>query len=81
VPATVSTILSVNIGRVRLGAQLGRIPGFSGRSGTVLVKRYHISRCVYLVTGSVVGIHRWEQKLRRERVRRGVLHGPSRSKQ
>ena len=48
----------------RLGAQLGRIPGFSGCSGTVLVKGYRITRRVYLVIGRVAGIHRCEQKLR-----------------
>src|SRR5262249_45738500 len=42
----------------RLGAQLGRIPGFSGRSGTILVKRHRITRRVYLVPGRVAGIHR-----------------------
>ena len=40
----------------RLGAQLGRIPGFSSRFGAVLVKRYRVTRCVYLVAERLAGI-------------------------
>ena len=73
----VSNDAELSIFDTRLGAQLGRIPGFSSGSGTVLVKRYRITRRVHLVIGRVAGIHRCEQKLRRERERRRVLHGPS----
>src|SRR5918996_34337 len=59
----VSNDAELSIFDTRLGAQLGRIPGFSGRSGAVLVKRYRLTRCVYLVIGRVAGIHRCEQKL------------------
>jgi hypothetical protein len=33
-----------------------------GCSAAALVKRYRVTRCVYLVIGRVAGIHRWEQK-------------------
>ena len=64
------------ISDTRLGAQLGRIPSFSSRSGAVLVKRYRITRWFYLVIGRVARIHRWKKKLRRERGERWaqVIH-------
>ena len=56
----VSNDAELSIIDTRLGAQFGRISGFSSGSGTVLVKRYRITRRVYLVIGRVAGIHRCE---------------------